>query len=211
VRGAKYTCGGLMVCAICVWAVSAIAETQYFRLDNVVLDDGEPMTGLFLWTYAPEEFADGTGEFVALDIPWTAHNHENLRATFDVGSSIEITLTNNVHDDGVDITLFVTNTLSATNSAVMDLVRSKYDIGGNGFHTGGFLSGTIVPTNLTLRVAGTSPGFVTLSWGPDAPGTVLQESVSLTPTNWTHSASGSTNPVTLPSPAVATFYRVLKP
>ena len=200
-----------MVCAICVWAASAIAEIQYFTLDNVIQDDGQQMTGLFLWSYTPEEFADGTGEFVALDIPWTAHNHENLRATFDVGKSIEITLTNNVHDDGVDITLFLTNAFSATNSAAVDLGSSQYDVGGNGFHKGGFLSGAIVPTNLILHIAGAAPGSVLLSWGPEIPGAVLQESVSLTPTNWTYSASGSTNPVTLPSPAVATFYRVLKP
>ncbi|MDP7290130.1 MAG: hypothetical protein QGH94_19260 [Phycisphaerae bacterium] len=138
----------------CVWVVcgfvltagvSAHAATVNYTLDNVILDDGNTqMTGEFSWTYDdPEEFGDGEGAFSFLDIPFTSHDHTNLTGNFDVENSIEITFPGNVHDDGLDITLFLLQPLTPTTSAAVDLVRSKYEIGGNGFHDGLFLSGTI--------------------------------------------------------------------
>ena len=61
--------------------------------------------------------------------------------------SIEITLEGSVHDDGVDITLFLSQPLTPTTSSLIDLAEteSKYEIGGNGFHDGFFLSGSISP------------------------------------------------------------------
>jgi hypothetical protein len=84
-----------------------------------------------------------------LDIPFTSHDHTDLDAVFDIGSSIEITLEGSVHDDGVDITLFLLQPLTPTTGSALDLVRSKYEIGGNGFHDGFFLSGSIVPEVVT--------------------------------------------------------------
>jgi hypothetical protein len=40
---------------------------------------------------------------------------------------------------------------------------------------------------------------------------VLQETWSLSPSNWTNSLSGATNPVVVPTLNAATFYRLNKP
>jgi hypothetical protein len=39
----------------------------------------------------------------------------------------------------------------------------------------------------------------------------LQESLSLSPANWTNSPSGATNPTTGPATLQTKFYRLLKP
>ena len=46
-----------------------------------------------------------------------------------------------------------------------------------------------------------------ISWSPDDPGWLLQETFSLM-TNWWDSASGSINPVTIPATEAAMFYRL---
>ncbi len=136
-------------------AASAVqADTLSYTLDNVILDDGTQMTGTFSWTYAAGDFENGAGQFTELDIPWTTHNQDDLDAAFDIGGSIEITLEGSVHDDGVDITLFLEQSLTPTTGTPIDLVRSKYEIGGNGFHDGVFLGGTILP----VVVLGAGPG-----------------------------------------------------
>ncbi|PWU15813.1 MAG: hypothetical protein C5B50_14630 [Verrucomicrobia bacterium] len=61
-----------------------------------------------------------------------------------------------------------------------------------------------------LTIAPAAPGSATISWTPNTPGFVLQETWSLTPANWTNSLSGSANPVTFPTLA-ARFYRLRKP
>jgi hypothetical protein len=50
-----------------------------------------------------------------------------------------------------------------------------------------------------------------VSWTPDTPGFVLQESVSLAPSAWTNSISGSTNPIVVPATVPTKFYRLFKP
>lgn len=62
---------------------------------------------------------------------------------------------------------------------------------------------------LTITPAG--PGQVTISWTPDTPGFVLQESPSLAAANWTNAPSSATNPVTVPATIPAKFYRLFKP
>ena len=127
-------------------ASSAHAAVVRYTLDNVILDDNNAqMTGTFSWTYDVGDFENGVGIFRSLDIPFTSHDHTDLDVVFDIGSSIEITLAGSVHDDGVDITLFLLQPLTPTTSSSIDLVRSKYEIGGNGFHDGLFLSGSISP------------------------------------------------------------------
>jgi hypothetical protein len=121
------------------------AITENYTLDNVILDDNTQMTGTFSWTFDAGDFENGVGQFTSLAIPWTSHNQDDLDAVFDIGNSIEITLEGSVHDDGVDITLFLLQPLTPTTSSSIDLVRSKYEIGGNGFHDGLFLSGSISP------------------------------------------------------------------
>ena len=48
---------------------------------------------------------------------------------------------------------------------------------------------------------------VVVSWSPDDLGWILQETFSLM-TNWVDSASGTTNPVTIPATEAAMFYRL---
>ena len=125
------------------------AEIVNYTLENVILDDNNAqMFGSFSWTYDVGDFENGVGQFDFLDIPFTLHDHTDLNATFDIGSSIEITLEGSVHDDGVDITLFLLQPLSPTTGSEINLAQSRFEIGGNGFHTGIFLSGSIVPSDV---------------------------------------------------------------
>ncbi|MEN8255276.1 MAG: hypothetical protein ABFR33_07380 [Verrucomicrobiota bacterium] len=209
---AKTICFWLIFSFVNVGVFNAHAETVYYSLDNVILDDGTQMAGLFSWIYDIGDFENGVGQFVSLEIPWTTHDESDLSAIIDVTESIEIVLTNNVHDDGVDIMLVLEQPLTPNTSSLINTnnTASKYEIGGNGFHTGIFLSGSIVPTNATLSIAADSPGFASLSWGPDIPGLVLQETSNLS-SNWMDSASGSTNPIVVPATAPTMFYRLAKP
>jgi hypothetical protein len=50
-----------------------------------------------------------------------------------------------------------------------------------------------------LSIANAGPGQVTLSWTPDGPGFVLQESTTLAPGSWTDVPGDLQNPVTLPT------------
>ena len=63
----------------------------------------------------------------------------------------------------------------------------------------------------TLTIAPAAPGQATISWTPNTPGFVLQETLSLSPTNWVNSASGATNPITVPATLPTKFYRLLNP
>ena len=63
----------------------------------------------------------------------------------------------------------------------------------------------------TLTIVPAAPGQATISWTPHTPGFVLQETLSLSPTNWLNSASGATNPITVPATLPTKFYRLLNP
>jgi len=140
-----------MIFGTIIMAVSNVhAATVNYTLDNVILDDNNAqMFGTFSWTYDVGDFENGVGQFTFLDIPYTSHDHNDLDAEFDIGHSIEITLEGSVHDDGVDITLFLLQPLTPTTGSSIDLVESHYEIGGNGFHDGLFLSGSVVPVGVT--------------------------------------------------------------
>lgn len=210
-RHSKRICSWIMVSIISLVMSNSHSETLYYALDNVTLTNNTPMTGIFSWTYT-NNFEKGSGQFVSLEIPWTTHDETDLSANIDVTESIEITFTNNVHDDGVDIMLVLAQPLTPTTSSLLVLGagESKYEIGGNGFHTGLVASGSIVPTNLTLNITADSPGFIFIEWTPDIPGVVLQEKPVLS-TNWMDSASGSTNSIVVPVAEPAMFYRAVKP
>jgi hypothetical protein len=60
----------------------------------------------------------------------------------------------------------------------------------------------------TLTIVPAAPGYATISWSPNTPGFVLQETVSLSPANWTNSVSGPTNPSTISTTLPAKFYRL---
>ncbi len=149
-KTSKALCLGLVVIAAFLAPSFAHAEEVTYELENVILDDGNvPMFGTFTWVYDVGDFENGEGQFSFLDIPYTNHDHTDLEASFDVGNSIEITLPGSAHDDGVDITLFLLQPLTPTTPSSVDLVRSRFEIGGNGFHDGYFLSGEIVPSLAT--------------------------------------------------------------
>lgn len=63
----------------------------------------------------------------------------------------------------------------------------------------------------TLAIVPAGTGQATISWTPNTPGFVLQETPGLAPASWANSPSGSTNPVTVPATVPAKFYRLGKP
>jgi hypothetical protein len=80
--------------------------------------------------------------------------------------------------------------------------------------TGGFwaLPTAVQMTNApTLIIVPATPGNAMISWTPATPGFVLQETWSLSPTNWTNSPSGVTNPIVVPATLPTKFYRLFKP
>ena len=129
---------------------AAQAETVSYALNEVIMHndynghEGQ-MTGIFSWTYDLGDFENGVGTFSELFIPWLApSDYALLVITFDIGNSIEFTRGGiSGHDAGIDITLFFQQALTPTGSTVLDLARSKFDIGGNGFIKGAFTDGSI--------------------------------------------------------------------
>lgn len=84
--------------------------------------------------------------------------------------------------------------------------------GGNFVLEGGFWGGAFAvqqvgaPT-LFIQRAGAN---VTISWDPNTPGFVLQESLSLSPASWSN-VSGGSNGVSLPASGPTKFYRLHRP
>lgn len=86
----------------------------------------------------------------------------------------------------------------------------------NGFYsvTGGFW---VLPLAVqtfgspTISIVLSGPGQVRVSWTPNTPGFVLQETGGLSPANWVNSPSGAVNPVIVPATLPAKFYRLRKP
>ena len=80
--------------------------------------------------------------------------------------------------------------------------------------TGGFWA---LPTAIqvggapTLAIVPAAPGQATISWLPNTPGYILQETWVLSPANWTNSISGAANPVVVPAVVPSKFYRLFKP
>ena len=62
-----------------------------------------------------------------------------------------------------------------------------------------------------LTVNPASAGQITISWAPNMPGWILQESPSLTSPAWTNAAIGSTNPATVPTTGGQKYFRLYKP
>ena len=79
--------------------------------------------------------------------------------------------------------------------------------------TGGFWA---LPTAVqaegapTLTITPAAPGLATISWTPNTPGFLLQETWVLSPANWSNSVSGATNPILVPATLPTKFYRLKK-
>lgn len=86
--------------------------------------------------------------------------------------------------------------------------------GGSFAVTGGFWALPIAvqtPGAPTLTIVRVNASQVRVSWAPNTPGFVLQETATLTPPNWVNSPSGTANPVTVASGPNVKFYRLRKP
>jgi hypothetical protein len=101
----------------------------------------------------------------------------------------------------------VSGTIGQPDASTTPMTNGQYAV------TGGFWSLYAIQTPgapvLTIVPAG--PGQATVSWAPNTPGFVLQQSLSLSLANWTNSPSGSTNPINIPAAGGAKFYRLHKP
>ena len=141
-----------MICSFIIMAAfNAHATTVHYSLDNVILADGEQITGTFDWTFSVDDFEGGSGVFTTLEIPWTTkYNFADGNLTIDIQTgSIEITGDGNYHDAGLGVSLkFPSQPFTPTQSASIDLTLSKFECCGNGFKDQPFLSGNIVPSTV---------------------------------------------------------------
>ncbi len=63
----------------------------------------------------------------------------------------------------------------------------------------------------TLTIVPATPGNASISWTPNTPGFVLQQTALLNAPDWTNSPSGATNPIVVPVALPTRFYRLFKP
>ena len=147
---------------------SAQEATVSYTLNEVIMhnnyngQEGQ-MTGTFAWTYNDGDFEGGVGTFSELFIPWLASSdYDLLNIIFDIGGAIEFNRdgTPSTHDEGIDINLKFAPALTPAGSALINLTTSAFDIGGNGFIFGGFISGSISP--VVSSVDSDSDGIVNL-------------------------------------------------
>lgn len=149
----------IAVCQIMLISTLAIACTSIARaatanytLENILTNEGDPFTGAFQWEYTEGDFENGIGTFTELILPGHGSNINELNITFDIGSSIEFSLAANLHNEGVDVTLFLVDSLTPTSGADIDTDRSKWGLGGgfNGSPTSGtYVSGHIAPVSVS--------------------------------------------------------------
>jgi hypothetical protein len=138
---------------------SSRADSVSYIFDDVVMTNGDTITGIFEWTYPAGDFENGSGLFSELAVPGYGSNLTGLNITIDL-TSIEITLKANLDNKNLDITLRLLNPLSPTQPSLMDISQdaigtyaSKYDLVGYVAFSGavgGFVSGSISPLPATL-------------------------------------------------------------
>ncbi len=120
------------------------ADTVTYNLKDVHLGSASnEMTGSFEWTYNAGDFEGGSGLFTDLYIPWHGSDFSDLVITIEP-SSIEFSLDGNFHDHGLDITLFLLDELSETNSSSsIDTTRSEYHVEVGTSYRGSVVNGSI--------------------------------------------------------------------
>jgi len=158
-RFAKSTGPWVFALFVFFTAFEARALTVDYTLDNVILDSSNQMTGRFTWTYNPGDFEGGTGVFTELSIPGTLRGIDELNITIDIKTSIEFSLAANLDSVQLDVTLFLLTPLTPTQSAPIDLARSKFDVADPGTLTGNFVSGTISPVLSVVPLPASLPLF----------------------------------------------------
>ncbi len=139
--------------------------TVTYVLDDVWLlpdishpwEPAQQMIGTFEWSYENGDFENGTGQFIDLYVPWYGSDINSLNINIDL-SSIELTLPGNYHGLGVDISLFLLESLSPVQPVEIDTARSMFDIENGISHKGHVVSGSITPApKLSLNIGGTCP------------------------------------------------------
>lgn len=149
---ARNICFCIIISFLFLTASNAHADTATYTLDNVILVDGQQITGTFIWTFSADDFTGGSGEFTSLNIPYTGYSLTNGNLNIDIQTnSIEISGNGDYHDQGLDISMFLSPPLSPTQSASLDLGLSFFECCGNGFRSQPFNNGNIAPS--------TSPGL----------------------------------------------------
>lgn len=131
---------------------TAQATVVNYSLNNVIQSNGQQMTGSFQWTYDEGDFENGSGVFSELFIPGHGTDIDALTINFDVGKSIEFSLTANVHGGGVNVSLFLLSSLTPTQTTFLDPSRSSYEIESGG-SKGSFVSGNISPSAVPIPAA----------------------------------------------------------
>ena len=137
-------------------AFQAHSDTATFTLNNLILEDGEQITGKFTWEFTADDFEGGSGTFTELQIPHTNYSlaEDNLSIGIET-SFIEISGNGDFHDEGLDITIRLLEPFTTSQSAQLDVSQSFFECCGNGFEDQPFTSGSI---SLAVDPA-TSPGM----------------------------------------------------
>lgn len=138
---------------------TAFGQTRVvtYDLEDVWFSGFQQMTGSFRWTYETGDFENGSGEFTEVHIPWYWSDLSELIITIEL-TSIEFTFDGNLHDRGLDVTLFLLEPLSSTQPSTIDTARSQYQVEVGIIHQGPILSGSIVPNTATCQVDFNSDG-----------------------------------------------------
>ncbi len=143
----------LVLAGIVILASTSTVQAAFvnYTLENILTTGGSQLTGAFQWDYTEGDFENGTGTFSELFIPGHGSDIDALDITFDIGKSIEFSLAVNLHNEGVDVTLFLVDPLTPTEGSYIDLNRSKWALGGgfNGSDSEGtYMSGRILPASV---------------------------------------------------------------
>jgi len=108
-----------------------------------------------------------------------------------------------------------TNTFSATLPVGAlggrSITATATDTNNNTSEFSACLAATGTTATPTLAIVSAGVTQTQVSWTPNPPGWILQETWVLSPSNWTNSASGTANPVTVPATNAARFYRLFEP
>ena len=135
------------------------AATITYTLDNIVLNattgqgdvTGTVITGKFDWTYDGVDFEGGSGIFTELWIEADDWPLNELKFTIET-KLIEITLLDNINNEGVDIQLRFGANGFTEQGGDLDLTTSAWSLRGGG-STGDFISGGITPLVVPIPAA----------------------------------------------------------
>lgn len=100
------------------------------------------MTGTFEWAYTPGDFENGTGTFTSLHIPGHGNDINQLTVTIEP-SQIEFSLSANLHDHGVDVSVKLLQPFSLGQSAMVNTAQSSYQYEQGTVTNGVFVSGSV--------------------------------------------------------------------